>query len=434
MVGQVDPVQAALVDPGLELIGHGLRRAHDHIAHAADRAVAGDLLAGPLLGPVLHGERSEEGLDGLGLDVVQDLVLLERGQIQPGPAADDGLRGLQVGVALVLAVLGLGLLVGLIDHDGEHRVDLHIVPVTALGLDLVADPVGHVPGEVRAQGADEHGFGVLACEGLPARGGPGLEDQRRALRAGLGERRTRHREVLALVLDRVDLGRIGVDPALHVLHDGVVLPGALPQLVADVEELLGELVALVVLDLRGQALVLGGRGQVGGHHVEAHAPAGQMIQRRVLAGQRVRLLVGDRTGHAEAEVLGHRGHGGDLHERIVDRDLRAAGDRGGGRVAVDVVDADHIGQEQGVEAAPLEHLGQVRPVLDRVVLRGPRARVAPQPEALVIHAGHVEGVQGDPLGHRRLLLRRQTRAPCAAHAAANLRVQRVRAPYLPHAV
>ena len=222
--------------------------------------------------------------------------------------------------------------------------------------------------------------------------------------------------MLPAVPDGMDLGGIRVDTRLTVLNHSVLLPRALPKLVAHVQELLRDLVARIVLNLARQALVLRSGRKVGGHHVEAHAPAGQMIQRRVLAGQRVRLLVGDRTGHAEAEVLRHRGHGGDLHERVVDRDLRAVGDRRGGRVAVDVVDADHIGQEQGVEAAPLEHLGQVRPVLDRVVFRGPRARVAPQPEALVIHAGHVERVDGNPFAHLgQPLSRNTTRAPCTTY-------------------
>ena len=59
----------------------------------------------------------------------------------------------------------------------------------------------------------------------------------------------------------------------------------------------------------------------------------------------------DRGGDAEAEVLGDRGHRRDEQQRIVDRDLRRLPERGVGVAAVDVVDAEHVGDEEAVEAA-----------------------------------------------------------------------------------
>ena len=48
------------------------------------------------------------------------------------------------------------------------------------------------------------------------------------------------------VVDVVDLVRVGVDPALDVPDDGVVLPAALQQLLQHVDVLLGAPVAVLV--------------------------------------------------------------------------------------------------------------------------------------------------------------------------------------------
>ena len=68
------------------------------------------------------------------------------------------------------------------------------------------------------------------------------------MRCGEGSQRWMpgHLEVLALVLDRVHLGGVGVVGALGVGADGVVLPGALPQLVEHLHVLVGDVVAVVV--------------------------------------------------------------------------------------------------------------------------------------------------------------------------------------------
>ena len=91
MVGQVDTVQAALVNPLLQLIGNSLGGTHQNRTHAAGGAVLGDVLAGPLLLLILQGEGGEEGLNRLGLNVLEGLVLIELIQVKAAPAADDAL-------------------------------------------------------------------------------------------------------------------------------------------------------------------------------------------------------------------------------------------------------------------------------------------------------------------------------------------------------
>jgi hypothetical protein len=58
-----------------------------------------------------------------------------------------------------------------------------------------------------------------------------------------------HLVVAPGMVDRMYLGRIGVDAARLVVDDGVVVPALFPQLVDDVEVFVGQVVALVVTQL-----------------------------------------------------------------------------------------------------------------------------------------------------------------------------------------
>ena len=208
-----------------------------------------------------------------------------------------------------------------------------------------------------------------------------------------------HLVVRAVVVDRVHLGGVGVDSALPVLDDGAILPRTLPELVDDLHEFIGEVVALVVSQLARVAQVPRGGFEVAGDNVPADAPACEVVKRGELAGQCVGLFVGQRAGHREPEVLGHRRHRGDLHERVVQRDLVGVQQCRGAGVLVDVVDSQHVGQEEGVEAAGLEGLCQGSPVFEGVVGIRLIFRVAPEPGALVGRGGHVEGIEGNALCH-----------------------------------
>ena len=56
-----------------------------------------------------------------------------------------------------------------------------------------------------------------------------------------------HGEVPPLMLHGMYFGRISIDPALPIFDDRSILPTGFPQLVADLEVLVGDFVALVVL-------------------------------------------------------------------------------------------------------------------------------------------------------------------------------------------
>src|SRR5882757_7850046 len=87
-----------------------------------------------------------------------------------------------------------------------------------------------------------------------ARRGAGLIEHGRALRRGLAEMDGVEAEVLSLVLDAVNLLRIGKDAARAVAQSRVVLPAAFPKLVDDLHIFVGNLVTVVVPGL----LVLAG--------------------------------------------------------------------------------------------------------------------------------------------------------------------------------
>ena len=228
--------------------------------------------------------------------------------------------------------------------------------------------------------------------------GAGLEQQRCALGRRLAQVGAGHVVVLAVVVDGVHPGRIGVDPGLPVGHDGVVVPAPLPQLVADLEVLVGQVVAGVVGRESVVAEVGGPVRQVGGDDVPGHPPPGQVVEGRQLTGEGVRVGLVHRTGEGQPEVLGHCGQGGHEQHRVVGRDLHGLAQDRLGASLVDVVEAGDVGQEEGVEPAPLQQLGQLEPRFQRGVL--PLAGVVPGPQSLldVGHAVHGEGVEEEAAG------------------------------------
>ena len=91
-------------------------------------------------------------------------------------------------------------------------------------------------------------------------------------------------------------------------------------------------------------------------------------------------------------MLGHVRHRGDEQNRIVDRNLSRLADRGFGAALIDVVGAEHIGDEQAVEPAPLEQFRQVGPVVELTIAPCVVARMRPQARRLMPDATHVEGM------------------------------------------
>src|SRR6185369_15227960 len=90
----------------------------------------------------------------------------------------------------------------------------------------------------------EDDLGVLGREEPAAVGHAGLEDQRRTLHTRVPQRGTGAHVVFTDVVDLVDLRGVNVDAGLPVADHRVVLPRTLPELVADIHELLGGVVTL----------------------------------------------------------------------------------------------------------------------------------------------------------------------------------------------
>jgi len=82
-----------------------------------------------------------------------------------------------------------------------------------------------------------------------------------------------------------------------------------------------------------------------------------VVECRHPPGERVRRLERGDAGDAEPEVLCHGRHHGNDEHRVVDRDLRGGAHGRVGSAAVDVVDAEDVGEEHRVEAPALERLG-----------------------------------------------------------------------------
>ncbi len=193
--------------------------------------------------------------------------------------------------------------------------------------------------------------------------------------------------------DRVDLRRIGIDPGRAVAAHGVVVPARLPELVEEVEVVVGTVVAAVVLREAVLADRPGGAVEIARHDVPADAATREVVQRRHAPGERVRVFAGDVDGDAEAEVAGHRRHGGDQQRRLVDGQLDRFPRGEVDAAAVDVVDAGDVGDENRVEQPALQRPGEVGPMVEPCVVGRAITRMRPQAVVDVAHAVHREGVE-----------------------------------------
>ena len=242
----------------------------------------------------------------------------------------------------------------------------------------------------------------MASRELDPRGrAGGLVEHGRALGRRRAQMRARDAVVLADVVDVAHLAGVAVDAELPVRDDGVVVPGSLPQLVDDVEELVGDLVAAVVRDLAVESEVPGRVRQIGGDDVPADPPARQVVERRHPSCERERRLVARREGDPEAEVLGDRRHRRDDEQRVVRGDLQPLADGRLGAPAEDVVRPHDIREEHAVEAAVLEQPRELEPVGDVLEAVPVVAGQRPQPVGDVAHRVHLEQVEDELLllGH-----------------------------------
>jgi hypothetical protein len=117
--------------------------------------------------------------------------------------------------------------------------------------------------------------------------------------------------VRADVIDLVDLRRIRVHAGLFVRAQGILVPGALPQLVGHVDVLFGDLVAQVVLDQLVVAEVSVGVVGETGDDVPAESSFGVVVECGDATGEVERQGLGDGAGspgEVERPVVGGLGH------------------------------------------------------------------------------------------------------------------------------
>ena len=165
-------------------------------------------------------------------------------------------------------------------------------------------------------------------------------------------------------------------PVVLSCDDGVVLP-AVPVAEHDLHELVGAVVAAVVLEMLVLAHV-GGLAVVDrGHDVPGRAPVGHQVDRREHAGDVERLVIGGRVGRPEPEPAGRHPHGGQHRDRVHLDAADAVLD------GVRVVAAEHVRHRQAiveeadVELARFEHAGDVLVVFRRPAV-GARLRMTPR--------------------------------------------------------
>ena len=99
----------------------------------------------------------------------------------------------------------------------------------------------------------------------------------------------------------------------------IVVPTALPEFVGEREKVVGLVVAAVVGAQAIQPQAACAAVHVAGHDVPADPPPCELIERAHVACKGVGVVGTHRGGEAKAQVLRHRGHGGDQQPRVVHR-------------------------------------------------------------------------------------------------------------------
>ena len=282
------------------------------------------------------------------------------------------------------------------DNDVHPCDDLDVARITAVFLPR--ETTYGVDGRtdlLRSLTAYENGFCMLGAELPPRLRRAGLEKQRRALRTRFAQMRSWHLEVFALVMDLPHPLRDRILPFLLVLDDGVVAPTAFPELIHGVHVLVRDAIALVVFDLGVETEVPRRAVQIRRDDVPRHAALGQVVDGRKAPRERVGQVVGRAGRDAEDEVRGRGGHGGDGVEGVVDGELGARGDGGRyvGGALVDVVAAQDVGDEEGVEVRFVERAGEGGPEGDFFVLGRFVSGVLPEARGEMAGRGDDEGIE-----------------------------------------
>ena len=143
----------------------------------------------------------------------------------------------------------------------------------------------------------------------------GLHDHRLALRRARHHQRPAHREVLALVMQHVHLGRVEEQARRLVQDEGVVLPGV-PQPLRHLDELGGAAVAVGMRGMLVVAEVERLRRRRRGHHVPADAALAHLVERGEHPRHMERIEIGGGRRRDQADVARHRRQRAEQGQRL----------------------------------------------------------------------------------------------------------------------
>src|SRR5262245_62399429 len=99
---------------------------------------------------------------------------------------------------------------------------------------------------------------------------------------------TMYGEVFPLMMHVVNLGRIRIDASLPIPQHRSILPTCFPQLIADLQILVGHVIPLVVWLQPRPPEVAARTFQVRGDDIQGDASPGQLVQGRDSAGNGIR--------------------------------------------------------------------------------------------------------------------------------------------------
>ena len=399
----VEAVAGTVFKPFLHPVGNGLWRADHHPVAARTGQVFVQLAHGEFVAPGQLQHHVGAAVDALGRlgDVGRRGVQVPLRQVFARPEGHQrGQAHAGVDQRLQLGPLGLGFFLGAANHGGDAGQHQQLLGAAAIFGQAALHVLVERFGLCQARPRGEDGFGAGGGQLFAIFRRACLHDHRVALRWALDVQRAFHLQVLADVVERVQLVGVKGHAAGFVAREGVVVK-AVPQALDHIDEFMRffiagggvgvGLVAKIAIDIFG----------AGGDHVPGGTALADVVERGEFARQQKRVFVGGGGGGDKADVLGDGGQRRPQRHGLEVRDAALAAE--GFFVAL-VPDAGAVGHKHLVEQAALCRLRQGDVVVDIDPGVGLRAGVAPGGN--VVARGHDEGAQAQLAlggGHRVFL-------------------------------
>jgi len=270
-------------------------------------------------------------------------------------------------------VFGLGRGLGRYGIDEMRDLDLVRIAVKARHLRFELRVVALAGFDIGID--DENHLAPARAEQFAAAARSGLDNDRMALRRARHRERSARAEKVALIVEAVNLVRLGEQARGLVLNDGVVIP-SVPVPEHDLHEFVGAVVAQIVADRRGAAHILRFAVIERGDDVPGGAAVRHQIERGEEAGNVVRLVIARRIGRAESKPLGRRAHHRQNRDGIELHAADAMLDGVGVIAPIHVRHRQAIVEETEVKLPLLQDAPDIPVIITRPAI-GARSRMAP---------------------------------------------------------